>query len=86
MIRVRSRETDTSPVDLGSYSSRVTFMNANAAISAAMEIRKDLLAAASKITNTEITIFIFSVIEIVNYRYRSNPFPLLDDPFSVIEV
>ena len=33
MIRVRSRESDTSPVDLGSYSSRVTFMNANAAIS-----------------------------------------------------
>ena len=54
MIRVRSRETDTSPVDLGSYSSRVTFMNANAAISAAMEIRKDLIVAASKITNTEI--------------------------------
>ena len=54
MIRVRSRETDTSPVDLGSYSSRVTFMNANAAISAAMEIRKDLLKAASIITDTEI--------------------------------
>jgi len=50
MIRVRSRETDTSPVDLGSYSSRVTFMNANAAISAAMEIREKLLDAASTIT------------------------------------
>jgi len=50
MIRVRSRETDTSPVDLGSYSSRVTFMNANAAISAAMEIREKLLDAASSIT------------------------------------
>ena len=50
MIRVRSRESDTSPVDLGSYSSRVTFMNANAAISAAMEIRGDLLKATSEIT------------------------------------
>ncbi len=50
MIRVRSRETDTSPVDLGSYSSRVTFMNANAAISAAMNIREKLLEAASLVT------------------------------------
>ncbi len=52
MIRVRSRETDTSPVDLGSYSSRVTFMNANAAISAAMEIRGDLIKATSEITGS----------------------------------
>ncbi len=54
MIRVRSRETDTSPVDLGSYSSRVTFMNANAAISAAMKIRDDLLNATSEITDSPI--------------------------------
>ena len=50
MIRVRSRESDTSPVDLGSYSSRVTFMNANAAISAAMEIRSELIKSTSEIT------------------------------------
>jgi len=46
MIHVRSHESDTSPVDLGSYSSRVTFMNCNAAIRAAMEIREALLNAA----------------------------------------
>jgi len=50
MIRVKSRDTDTSPVDLGSYSSRVTFMNANAAISAAMSIRDELIDATAKIT------------------------------------
>ena len=49
MIHVRSHESDTSPVDLGSYSSRVTFMNANAAITAALEIREQLLDAASLI-------------------------------------
>ena len=54
MIRIKSRETDTSPVDLGSYSSRVTFMNANAAISAAMKIREDLLNATSEITDSPI--------------------------------
>ena len=46
MIHVRSHESDTSPVDLGSYSSRVTFMNANAAIRAALEIREQILNAA----------------------------------------
>ena len=39
MIRIRSNETDTAPVDLGSYSSRVTFMNCNAAIRAAIELK-----------------------------------------------
>ena len=51
MIRVKSRDSDTSPVDLGSYSSRVTFMNANAAISAAIEIRKELIKATAEICN-----------------------------------
>lgn len=54
MIRIRSRESDTSPVDLGSYSSRVTFMNANAAISAAMKIRDELIKAASDITGASL--------------------------------
>ncbi|MBJ29361.1 MAG: aldehyde oxidase [Euryarchaeota archaeon] len=53
LIRIKSRNSDTSPVDLGSYSSRVTFMNANAAISASMEIRERLLQAASEITSAE---------------------------------
>ena len=53
MIRVKSKETDTSPVDLGSYSSRVTFMNANAAISASMVMRERLLEATSQITGED---------------------------------
>ena len=54
LIRVRSKESDTSPVDLVSYSSRVTFMNANAAISAAMKIRDELLASTSEITGVPV--------------------------------
>jgi len=53
MIRVKSRDSDTSPVDLGSYSSRVTFMNANAAISAAIKIRDELLIATAEICNVD---------------------------------
>jgi 4-hydroxybenzoyl-CoA reductase subunit alpha len=55
MIRIKSKETDTSPVDLGSYSSRVTFMNANAAISASMVMRERLLEATSQITGEDVS-------------------------------
>ncbi len=42
-IRVVTADTDLTPVDLGSYSSRVTLMSGNAAIQAAERVR-DLLA------------------------------------------
>ena len=41
-------DTDTTPIDLGSYSSRVTFMAGNAAIQAAERLRQVLLDAASE--------------------------------------
>jgi len=44
-IRVVTADTDLTPVDLGSYSSRVTLMTGNAAIQAA-ERAKDLLSQA----------------------------------------
>ena len=44
-IRVVTADTDLTPVDLGSYSSRVTLMTGNAAIQAA-ERARDLLAMA----------------------------------------
>ncbi len=49
-IRIFSQDSDTDPVDLGSYSSRVTFMAGNAARRAAEEIRSDLVAAAARLT------------------------------------
>ncbi|MBZ0269649.1 molybdopterin-dependent oxidoreductase [bacterium] len=49
-IRVCSRDTDTDPIDLGSYSSRVTFMAGLAASRAAEVIRVKLCAAASRLT------------------------------------
>ncbi len=47
-IRVRSQDSDTAPVDLGSYSSRVTFMMGNAARRAAEDLRRQILAAAAR--------------------------------------
>ena len=49
-IRIFSADSDTDPIDLGSYSSRVTFMAGNAAIQAADKIREKLANAAAKIT------------------------------------
>ncbi len=47
-IRVVTADTDLTPVDLGSYSSRVTLMTGNAAIHAARKLRKQLLEAAAR--------------------------------------
>jgi 4-hydroxybenzoyl-CoA reductase alpha subunit len=46
-IRVVTADTDLTPVDLGSYSSRVTIMTGNAAIQACGKLKPMLLEAAS---------------------------------------
>jgi 4-hydroxybenzoyl-CoA reductase subunit alpha len=46
-VRIVAADTARTPVDLGSYSSRVTFMAGNAALSAAREVKKQVLAAAA---------------------------------------
>jgi len=47
-IRVVTADTDLTPVDLGSYSSRVTLMTGNAAIQAARKVRRPILDAAAR--------------------------------------
>jgi CO/xanthine dehydrogenase Mo-binding subunit len=46
--RVIEADTDLTPVDLGSYSSRVTFMAGNAAMHAAEQLREKIFAAAAE--------------------------------------
>jgi CO/xanthine dehydrogenase Mo-binding subunit len=46
-VRLVTADTDTTPIDLGSYSSRVTFMAGNAAIEAARKMRTLLVEAAA---------------------------------------
>lgn len=46
-IHLETADTTLTPVDLGSYSSRVTFMAGNAAIAAALKLREQLFAAAA---------------------------------------
>lgn len=47
-VRVISGDTDLAPVDLGAYSSRGTFMNGNAALHAARQVKEKLVAAVAK--------------------------------------
>jgi 4-hydroxybenzoyl-CoA reductase subunit alpha len=47
-VRVVSGDTDLTPVDLGAYSSRGTFMNGNACLMAAREIKSKLVAAVAE--------------------------------------
>jgi len=69
-VRIFSSDSDTAPIDLGSYSSRVTFMAGNAARRAAEEVRKDLIAAASVLTGYPQEGFVLTDERVV---YAPNP-------------
>ena len=47
-VRVIAADTDLTPIDLGSYSSRVTFMAGNAALRAAQNVKQNIVSAAAK--------------------------------------
>ncbi len=65
-IRVKSEDTDIAPVDLGSYSSRVTFMMGNAARKAAEQVRKELQQAAAELTGQQPELFVMRDDEVVS--------------------
>ncbi|MFT5132309.1 MAG: 4-hydroxybenzoyl-CoA reductase subunit alpha [Gammaproteobacteria bacterium] len=60
MIRCVTGDTDLTPVDLGSYSSRVTLMMGNAAIQAAERARDLIAEAVSKLLEVPIERLVFS--------------------------
>jgi 4-hydroxybenzoyl-CoA reductase subunit alpha len=47
-VRVVAADTDLTPIDIGSYSSRVTFMAGNATLRAATEVKELIAAAAAR--------------------------------------
>ena len=50
-VKVIAADTDLTPIDLGSYSSRVTFMAGNAALRAAEDVKENIVSAAAKRMN-----------------------------------
>lgn len=58
-VRVVSADSDLCPVDLGAYSSRGTFMNGNACLTAARLVKEKLIAAvAAKLEVPEASVFV----------------------------
>ena len=47
-VKVVAADTDLTPIDIGSYSSRVTFMAGNATLRAAEEVKKQIGSAAAR--------------------------------------
>ncbi|MBZ5720062.1 MAG: molybdopterin-dependent oxidoreductase [Acidobacteriia bacterium] len=47
-VKVVAADTDLTPIDIGSYSSRVTFMNGNATLRAAQDVKKQIATAAAR--------------------------------------
>jgi 4-hydroxybenzoyl-CoA reductase subunit alpha len=54
-VRVVAADTDLCPVDLGAYSSRVTFMVGNAVIDACRKLRRQIVAALAEAWSVEPT-------------------------------
>src|SRR5438309_5491360 len=50
-VKVVAADTDLTPIDIGSYSSRVTFMAVNATLRAAEEVKKQVASAAARKMN-----------------------------------
>jgi 4-hydroxybenzoyl-CoA reductase alpha subunit len=69
-IRVVTADTDLTPVDLGSYSSRVTVMTGNAAIEACGRLKPLLLEATSEALEVPV-----DDLEFVDGRVRSRSLP-----------
>jgi 4-hydroxybenzoyl-CoA reductase alpha subunit len=59
-IRVVTADTDLTPVDLGSYSSRVTLMSGNAALQAAERAREVILPHAARKLDVPMTRLVFA--------------------------
>ena len=77
-IRIFSSDSDTAPIDLGSYSSRVTFMAGNAARRAAEEVRKDLIEAAARLTGYQPEGFVLRDEQVVYAPDPSVSVPFMD--------
>jgi len=58
-VKVIAADTDLTPIDIGSYSSRVTFMNGNATLRAAQDVKKQIASAAARKMNCAVEELIF---------------------------
>jgi 4-hydroxybenzoyl-CoA reductase subunit alpha len=75
-VHVQRVDSDVSPIDIGSYSSRVTFMMGNAARSAAEQLRATLTEAAAQLLGRPA-----ETIEVAHERFQVRGEPDTGVPF-----
>ena len=72
-VKVVAADTDLTPIDIGSYSSRVTFMNGNATLRAAQEVKKQIAAAAAKKMACAVEELVFRDDRVIKAACTSSP-------------
>jgi len=72
-VRVVAADTDLTPIDIGSYSSRVTFMAGNATLRAANEVKKLIAAAAATKMGCAVEELIFRDDAVLKRSEESQP-------------
>src|SRR5271165_4227912 len=83
-VKVIAADTDLTPIDLGSYSSRVTFMSGNAALRAAQDVKLNIISAAAKKMNCAAEDLVFR--DDVVFKKGSAPPAVKKDQAEEVEV
>src|SRR5580692_10702812 len=83
-IKIVAADTDLTPIDIGSYSSRVTFMAGNATLRAAEDVKKRIAAAAAKKMNCDAEDIVFR--DDLVFKKGSNPPAVKKDQSEEVEV
>src|SRR3984885_4725204 len=83
-VHVIAADTDLTPIDIGSYSSRVTFMAGNATLRAAEDVKKRIAAAAANKMNCDVEEIVFR--EDLVFKKGSAPPVLKKDHADEVEV
>jgi 4-hydroxybenzoyl-CoA reductase subunit alpha len=83
-VRVIAADTDLTPIDIGSYSSRVTFMAGNATLRAAEDVKKRIAAAAAKKMNCHAEEIVFR--DDLVFKKGSNPPAVKKDQCEEVDV
>ena len=74
-VRVIAADTDLTPIDIGSYSSRVTFMAGNATLRAAEEVKKLIAAASAKKMGCDAKELVFQGDAVTKRDFAPEPLP-----------
>src|SRR6266404_6132124 len=72
-VKVIAADTDLTPIDIGSYSSRVTFMAGNATLRAAQQVKKQIASAAAKKMNCTAEELVFQNDFVSNKNHEGAP-------------